>query len=76
MKLMLNKCGLILAGLMAFSGAAIASEPYPTKAITIINTHSAGGPMDTVARLIAEGIREPQRRAQAAALTWWRSCSN
>lgn len=59
MKLMLNKCGLILAGLMAFSGVAIASEPYPTKAITIINTHSAGGPMDTVARLIAEGIREP-----------------
>lgn len=59
MKRTLQKYTIALAGILTVIAPTLAAENYPAKPITIINTHSAGGPMDTVARLIAEGIRGP-----------------
>ncbi|CAN7346265.1 tripartite tricarboxylate transporter substrate-binding protein [Devosia sp. LjRoot16] len=44
--------GALTAGL-ALTGAALAQD-YPTKPVTVVVPFSAGGPTDTVARLIAE----------------------
>jgi tripartite-type tricarboxylate transporter receptor subunit TctC len=44
--------GAMTAGI-ALSGAALAQD-YPTKPVTIVVPFSAGGPTDTVARLVAE----------------------
>lgn len=44
--------GVVLSGL-AFAGTAMAQD-YPTKPITVVVPFAAGGPTDTVARLIAE----------------------
>lgn len=51
---------LILTGLMAaaFGAApAVMAQDYPSKTITIIVPFSAGGGVDTVARLLAEKLR-------------------
>jgi tripartite-type tricarboxylate transporter receptor subunit TctC len=52
--------GLILASLAIavseyLSGAA--AQTYPSRPITVVVPNPAGGPMDTVARVIAEGVR-------------------
>lgn len=44
--------GVLLAGL-SFAGSAMAQE-YPSKPITVVVPFAAGGPTDTVARLVAE----------------------
>jgi tripartite-type tricarboxylate transporter receptor subunit TctC len=43
---------LMLAGLGVFGSAA--AQDYPTKPITVVVPFAAGGPTDTVARLVAE----------------------
>ena len=48
--------GAIAAASLWASHAAIAQTAFPTKPITIIVPAAAGGPTDTVARLIAESM--------------------
>lgn len=44
-----------LLGLVAFvSGVAVSADEYPSKVITLVVPFSAGGPTDTVARMIAQ----------------------
>ena len=43
-----------LVALLVAAGTAQAATDYPTRAITIIVPHAAGGPTDTVSRLVAE----------------------
>jgi len=57
---MIKKVFLLLVSL-AFLGMsqAYAADPYPSKVITIIVPFSAGGPTDTVARLLAQAMSGP-----------------
>ena len=45
---------LIAAALALFTGTAAAQSDFPTRPITVIVPFTAGGPTDTVARLVAE----------------------
>lgn len=47
--------GSLAAGFALLAGAAMAQD-YPTRQITMIVPFSAGGPTDTVARLVAEAM--------------------
>lgn len=46
----------MLASLVVAAGAASAATDYPTRPVTVLVPHAAGGPTDTVARLIAESM--------------------
>ena len=48
---------LFAAGLFAFASAAFAQ--YPNKPVTIVVPFSAGGPTDTVARVMAQAMGKP-----------------
>ncbi len=52
-KTALTLAASLLAAGLTFAGSALAQD-YPTKPITVVVPFSAGGPTDTVARLIAE----------------------
>ena len=46
----------LLASLLVLGGTAMAATDYPTQPITVLVPHAAGGPTDTVARLVAESM--------------------
>ena len=46
----------LFASLLLVGTAASAANDYPTQPITVLVPHAAGGPTDTVARLIAESM--------------------
>ena len=53
---MLLRCALSIPAVLGYINNAIAQE-FPNKAITIIVPFSAGGGVDTIARLLAENLR-------------------
>jgi tripartite-type tricarboxylate transporter receptor subunit TctC len=49
---------LIAAALFASSIVSASAQAYPSRPITLIAPFPAGGPLDTIARLVAEPMRE------------------
>jgi tripartite-type tricarboxylate transporter receptor subunit TctC len=47
---------LLVSLLVAGGAAAQAATDYPTRPVTVLVPHAAGGPTDTVARLVAESM--------------------
>ncbi|BCH15416.1 tripartite tricarboxylate transporter substrate-binding protein [Mesorhizobium sp. L-2-11] len=47
----------LASAFVIFTGSASAQEEYPNRPITILVPAAAGGPSDTVARLVAEAMR-------------------
>jgi len=43
---------------LAFAGSALA-QPYPNRSVTMLVPYAAGGPTDTVARVIAQAMSRP-----------------
>ncbi|MDB5732304.1 MAG: hypothetical protein JWQ03_2199 [Variovorax sp.] len=50
MKPIVRRCGVLLAGLLLATGAALA-ENYPAKPVTLMVPYPAGGPSDATARI-------------------------
>src|SRR5262245_16045553 len=51
------------AALPVLPRAAFAQGPYPVKPITVVVPYAAGGPTDTIARIMAERLRVPLGQA-------------
>ena len=52
----MHKLTIIAATLALLTGSAVAQSDYPTRPITVIVPFAAGGPTDTVARLVSESM--------------------
>ena len=52
----MRKLTIIVATLALLTGSAVAQSDYPTRPITVIVPFAAGGPTDTVARLVSESM--------------------
>ena len=52
----MHKLTIIAATLALLAGSAVAQSDYPTRPITVIVPFAAGGPTDTVARLVSESM--------------------
>ena len=51
-----RRASLGLVGALPLAGLARAQQPFPTRTLTIIVPFAAGGPTDTVTRLVAEAM--------------------
>lgn len=49
--------GIIVAGILAFSGTAGAQD-WPTRPVTMVIPFAAGGPQDTIGRIVAQRMSE------------------
>jgi tripartite-type tricarboxylate transporter receptor subunit TctC len=52
------RCAILLIAALGGAGAADA-QTYPSRPITMVVPYSAGGPTDTIARIMAERMRGP-----------------
>src|SRR5215218_10541216 len=52
----MNRLALMAATFLVAGTTVSAAADYPTKTITVMVPHAAGGPTDTVARLVAESM--------------------
>src|SRR5918995_7314907 len=56
---MMRRCvGLLIAGLVVLSGQAMAQEPYPNRTVRWVVPFPAGGPTDTLSRILVARLGE------------------
>ena len=53
---MLKRLAIAVA---AFAAMGVAAQDYPTRTVTLIVPYAAGGPTDTVARVLAQAMTKP-----------------
>src|SRR5205085_7948992 len=49
----------LVALALAFAAGTASAQQYPTKSITMLVPYAAGGPTDTVARVVAQAMAKP-----------------
>src|ERR1043166_6704378 len=50
---------LLLAALLSFScSSGVLAQDWPTRPVTMVVPYAAGGPVDTVGRIMAQGLTE------------------
>ena len=49
----------VLLALLALVSGAAGAQGYPNKPVTMVVVFAAGGPSDTIARVLAERMRQP-----------------
>jgi len=53
----MRRISLVVAAAMAASAGVAAAQSYPSRPITVIVPFGAGGPADTLGRIVSEGMR-------------------
>ena len=59
------------AATSVLAGAAVAQDEYPNQSITMVVPFSAGGPTDTVTRLITEPMGQVLGQGFVVQNGWW-----
>lgn len=50
------RAAMVVAASVALASAVLAQAPYPSRQITLVVPYAAGGPSDSIARLVAESM--------------------
>ena len=65
-------CAVLAANAVAVSVANVAAQTYPSRPITVVVPFPAGGPTDTLARILGERLKGRSARRLSSKIVDWR----